>query len=228
MRSQSPNRDAGKPRSGKGKGRGSKASSRSHSPSPGSAGRTGVEAEGEKPFFSDRVQNAPHPRRPGTGKGRKGQWRRENEAAPTPLPESVSGASGKGTRGGLGGKVMEASLNEQVWKSLSSTAQRSLALLGRTTPWPCFQRVLIPWPGNFWETFPVLGSENDYWHMRQRAAEQDMELIIRGRRNQRPTLTLLGADRAAMGAFMRDLINACSSKDAEGYHQMQKVRRLAD
>lgn len=100
-------------------------------------------------------------------------------------------------------------MNREMWESLDEKSQRSVALLGRTADHLARQRACIPWLGNFWETFGERGQLDSYWALRDYAANQGMELIVRARKRKGATLTILGEDRAQMGALLQDVIDAC-------------------
>lgn len=170
-------------------------------------------------FFSKTVSSYKMPSRPGTGKGTRGSWTREGWQ----LPPEVSGESGPGTRGGLGGEQLQASLDEDVWEALDETARRALALLGRSRPWPSYNRVVIPWPDLMWKTFHGKEHADNYFAWRDRAKAENMELVVRGRVGKKITLSLLGSSKEQMADLLRRVINSCSTVSDEVAHSMNKV-----
>ena len=171
------------------------------------------------------------PSRPGAGQfSSRANWTRAAAGSGSDdswqLPLNISGDSGPGTKGGLGGEQLLASLSSTMWTELDEDRQRALSLLGRSDPWPCYNRICIRWPGDVWKTFPDKDSGEGYFTWQARAKEEEMEMVVRGRQQKRCTLTLLGTDRLAMANFLRRVLQSCSTVSEDVAHQMNKAVSL--
>ena len=187
----------------------------------------GAGKDGED-VFTKFVREQRLPSRPGTGKGTRGSWTRGSgdstgDDSGWQLPPNISGESGPGTKGGLGGEQLRASLSQELWSELDDEQKRGLALLGRSSPWPCYNRIAIRWPDVMWKTFPAKDSGEDYFEWMRRAREEDMELILRARPGKPAVLTLLGSNKPLMADFLKKVLRSCSTVSEEVAHQMNKV-----
>ena len=218
------------PRRDRGQNRDVQRQSQSHAEEADEVPGKGGGKDGEE-FFSQWVSSRQTPSRPGTGVfSSRGSWTRaaaaagsgSNENESWQLPPNISGESGPGTKGGLGGEQLRASLSQATWDALTEDGRRALSLLGRSTPWPSYSRICIRWPGNMWETFQDKDSGEGYVNWQRRSKEEEMELVVRGRAKG-TTLTLLGSDKQHMADFLRRVLESCSKKSPEVAHMMNKA-----